>query len=74
MQILPHTLKSLKGQLQRGDMAEIARITKYSTTTVENAFKGDSVTQATREIALAAKKLIAKRLKETEEVNAPISK
>lgn len=74
MQIEPHTLKSIKAQLIRGEIEQLARITGYSRVTVDSAFKGDSVTQATREIALAAKKLIAKRMKETAEVNAPISK
>jgi hypothetical protein len=70
MQIEPHTLKSLNAQLQRGDKTEIARITGYTPKTVENAFKGDSVTPAVREIAAAASKLIAKRRKEAEQINA----
>jgi activator of 2-hydroxyglutaryl-CoA dehydratase len=72
MQIEPHTLKSLNAHLQRGDKTEIARITGYTPKTVENAFKGDAITPAVREIAAAAYKLINKRRKEAEEINSAV--
>lgn len=65
MTIQPHTIKSLNGQLERGDKAEIVRITGYSRVTVDDVMNGriNGVTEAVRVIVDAAQKIVRERMK-----------
>lgn len=75
MRIEPHTLKSLNGQLARGEKAELVRITGYSRVTVDDVLNGKikGVTEAVRKIAAAATKLIKERTKKDEVLKSELN-
>jgi len=61
LKIEPHTIKLLRSRLERGDLAELSRLTGLSRPTVEEAFKGEAITTSTRTVLEAFSKLIEDR-------------
>jgi hypothetical protein len=69
MKIEPHTLKSLASQLLRDDKATIIKETGLSRVTIDEVFKGESITPATFKVAEAAAKIILERRKQASLIN-----